>query len=189
MEENALYVLAHIGSTFESNDLSGSLTREGAQYCLRVDGKPTEIFLRVPENTVFSCAAEHRMENGYAVLRHPGGAVAYSYTLTPQLTVLRADARVPALAGKVCVERGSVVYCAEEADNGAELCALRVPAEPTMTLLEDDSILLKGYRAQPSGALYSSEPERLLPVDIRLRPYHTWGNRGEGEMRVWLQRM
>lgn len=34
--------------------------------------------------------------------------------------------------------------------------------------------------------LYSGEAEKLTPFDAVAVPYYTWGNRGEDDMRVWV---
>jgi DUF1680 family protein len=36
-------------------------------------------------------------------------------------------------------------------------------------------------------ALYASELPVQEPARIRAVPYHLWGNRGPGEMQVWIQ--
>ena len=47
-------------------------------------------------------------------------------------------------------------------------------------------LVVEGWRTQPVSTLYSRERPQRKPADIRLIPYYTWGNRGLGQMRVWL---
>ena len=37
------------------------------------------------------------------------------------------------------------------------------------------------------GALYSEEPPKTEAAPLRAVPYYAWGNRGGGEMRVWIR--
>ncbi|SDR84928.1 beta-L-arabinofuranosidase domain-containing protein [Opitutus sp. GAS368] len=107
---------------------------------------------------------------------------------------VRANTRVFAAAGQVALQRGPVVYCVEEADNGPQLSALGLPrdsqltARPELDLL-GGCVVLEGpaVRAATGGALYSTEPVPETPVQLRAVPYALWANRGEGEMRVWLR--
>lgn len=105
-----------------------------------------------------------------------------------------ADARVAAAAGQVALQRGPVVYCVEEVDNGPQLAALHLPrasqltARPAADLL-GGCVVIKGpaRRMLPGETLYSTEPAGQREVSLRAVPYALWANRGEGEMRVWLR--
>ena len=103
---------------------------------------------------------------------------------------MRAD------AGRVCLMRGPVVYCLEEVDNGENLSALRaLPGEPvTETELPGlpyglKALRLSGMRAEDSvgSALYAPYAPRETPVTLTAVPYACWGNRGQGEMQVWVR--
>jgi hypothetical protein len=107
---------------------------------------------------------------------------------------VRADARVFAAAGQVALQRGPVVYCVEEADNGPQLSALSLPRASRLEArhvpdLLGGCVIIEGAAARtPAGAvLYSTEPPAPVPVRLRAVPYALWANRGEGEMRVWVR--
>jgi hypothetical protein len=101
-----------------------------------------------------------------------------------EIQQVQADSRVAAARGRVAVERGPIVYCAEwpDVDDHAAL-GLRVAgaAAPSDRRLD----------ASPSAPLlrvrtaHLSRPD-ALPRDVGLIPYHLWANRGAGEMSVWL---
>ena len=88
---------------------------------------------------------------------------------------VRADERVEADRGRLAVERGPIVYCAEGFDNGGKAF---------------DAVL-------PSGATFSDETvtigDRTFPAlrasnGLLLIPYFAWGHRDPGnEMQVWLR--
>ena len=96
--------------------------------------------------------------------------------------------------GKVALQRGPIVYCIEEADNGENLAAISL--SPTATITEqkgsgifEGTILLhaEGTRSSGSESLYTTQPHEKAPHAITAVPYYLWGNRTPGEMRVWVQ--
>jgi len=95
-----------------------------------------------------------------------------------------ADTRVAAARGRVAIERGPIVYCAEwpDVDDRAAL-GVRVAGSP------DPSD--RRLEASPSAPLLRVRAAHLSNPDARdhdidLIPYHLWANRGAGEMSVWL---
>ena len=114
----------------------------------------------------------------------------------------RANNRVREDMRQVAVTRGPVTFCAEQADNGKNLHLLRVNAEKFgkdgegVQVLPDSrfghrtvKLLVPGFRQQEDaeGALYAAyQSAEESPCQIELIPYYAWCNRGEGEMRVWL---
>ncbi|MEM6160851.1 beta-L-arabinofuranosidase domain-containing protein [Erwinia sp. P6884] len=103
------------------------------------------------------------------------------------------------VAGKVAIQRGPLVYCLEQADNGTELHNLQLPAEATFRTLAGTGLLsgktllqTEGQRRESglaaSQPLYSfnAGPASFTPQTLTFVPYFSWANRGEGEMRVWI---
>ena len=43
-----------------------------------------------------------------------------------------------------------------------------------------------GYKTTEIQSLYTYEKHKPEPYTITAVPYYTWGNRGLGQMRVWL---
>lgn len=135
------------------------------------------------------------VEKGYAAWRRewrPGDVVALHLAMPVER--IRADPRVAAVAGRVALQRGPVVYCVEEADLGPGLAALRLPAEEELHAREEPGLLggcvaLEGRarRALPGDELYAAVAASEQTVPFRAVPYALWANRGEGEMRVWLR--
>jgi DUF1680 family protein len=108
---------------------------------------------------------------------------------------VRAHPRVTQNTGCVAQQRGPLVYCVEEIDNGAELGALRLPREAASVALFDARLLggaivieTAAERLVPANdQLYSTAEPVVEATTLRAIPYALWANRGEGEMRVWLQ--
>jgi len=103
-----------------------------------------------------------------------------------------SDERVAADAGRVALERGPIVYCAEAVDNGGRVFNLVLPddaplrAEPRPDLLGGVTVI-----AGRALALVAGEDGRSVLTreqDFVAVPYSVWAHRGEGEMAVWLPR-
>lgn len=105
-----------------------------------------------------------------------------------------ASEKVPALSGKAALCRGPLVYCFEGADNGGNVLSLSADTTGEICPMGFDERLLggtemlavKGYRREPQRELYSSEAPKKTPVTLYAIPYSLWGNRGENQMRVWV---
>ncbi|GAB5561422.1 MAG: glycoside hydrolase family 127 protein [Synoicihabitans sp.] len=108
---------------------------------------------------------------------------------------VRAHPRVTSAVGRVALARGPVIYAVEEADHGAGLPSLGVTRDAELSpSWEADAwggivtINGKAIREAPSESLYQSNSTAdRETVSLRAIPYAWWGNRGEGEMRVWLR--
>jgi DUF1680 family protein len=122
----------------------------------------------------------------------PGDEVTLVLPIEPRWTV--PDVKIDAVRGCVAVERGPLVLCAESVDlpGGAHVDRLQV--DPSVAPRESDgSVLVAGHvlaepdrrwpyhRPSPSEVAEAGES-----VEVPLRPYHDWANRGPSTMRVWL---
>ncbi len=101
--------------------------------------------------------------------------------------------------GRVALQRGPLVYCLEEADNGTELNDLALPRRARFTTRFEKDLLggvtalyTRATRRRPEawadGTLYRPAPTPRRTVRIKAVPYCVWGNRSPGEMLVWLPR-
>jgi uncharacterized protein len=103
-------------------------------------------------------------------------------------------------AGCVALQRGPVVYCLEEVDNGPRLANIALPQDNQLTaewaadLFGGVSVITgQAVRMEPAswpGGLY--QPRSAVPNDPTLLtfkaiPYCFWANRQPGEMRVWVR--
>lgn len=120
--------------------------------------------------------------------------IVLSFDMQPIL--VKANNRVREDAGKLCVQRGPIVYCLEEADNGENLHLLKLDVAKELKVAAFDELGVKGmncikaegYRAmEDEGDLYSEySEEKSDPCELTFVPYYAWNNRGEGEMSVWV---
>jgi hypothetical protein len=106
----------------------------------------------------------------------------------PVRRVLANDA-VMADRGRVTLQRGPIVYCAEWPDNGGHVRNLVLPRDAVLKT-EFRPELLKGVvRISGNGEALSFDKEGKVhrkPQLITAIPYYAWAHRGPGEMLVWL---
>jgi len=110
---------------------------------------------------------------------------------------VRSHPSVRADAGKVALQRGPLVYCLEEADHGKDLWTLSLPEAAPLEIREEPGLLggtvvlhgpaLRCVAGASDGALYRVARPVEESTWIRAVPYHAWGNRGAGEMLVWIR--
>ena len=87
---------------------------------------------------------------------------------------IRANEKVAADRGRLAVQRGPIVYCAEGFDNGGKAYGASLPADATF----EDTTISIGDKTFP--ALKASNGLVLIP-------YFLWGNREPGnELQVWF---
>ncbi|NLE66519.1 MAG: glycoside hydrolase family 127 protein [Lentisphaerae bacterium] len=118
------------------------------------------------------------------------------------MPVLQVEAhpKVRGNCGRVALQRGPLVYCVEQVDNGRELRDLTLPAAARFrpafvkSLLGGVTVLRgRAFRRHPrewrGGRLYRMAPTRRQAVPITAVPYCVWGNRAPGqEMLVWMNK-
>ncbi len=108
---------------------------------------------------------------------------------------VRAHPAVHHSDGCVALQRGPMVFCVEQADNGTQLSQLRLPKNAALTARFDPQLLggavvIEGAaeRVRPTNdALYSTAEPASAPAKLKAVPYCLWSNRGEGEMHVWIR--
>lgn len=95
-------------------------------------------------------------------------------------------------SGKMAIQRGPVVYCAEGVDNDEDVFSLVLKRdtefEETMVEGIGEAIGFKAMsiKRKTSAQLYDYREPTEIETDVYLIPYYTWGNRGLNQMRVWL---
>ncbi|WP_307893946.1 glycoside hydrolase family 127 protein [Bacillus swezeyi] len=118
--------------------------------------------------------------------------------LSIQMTIeqIKANPLVRHNVGKAALQRGPLVYCLEEADNGGQLQNILLPRKAELKAEYDEGLLErvvvisgKAERIDEKdwgGSLYRMAEIQTSPADIKAVPYYAWCNREPGEMRVWI---
>ncbi|HEX9511502.1 MAG TPA: glycoside hydrolase family 127 protein [Puia sp.] len=129
----------------------------------------------------------YRIENGYAVLNRTwrkGDHITMNLPMPVEKVV--ADSRLTDDTGKVAVQRGPLMYCAEWKDNGGKVSNLLLPVN-SQWLPKRRPDLLEGLTVLTGQAARRTDSTTLSQtIPVTLIPYYAWANRGKGEMTVWL---
>ena len=129
-------------------------------------------------------------EDGYVNIERKwkkGDEVIICFDMEPR--VVRANNKVAADRGKVSVERGPLVYCAEHPDNNFDIMGALINQEPTFTLGKGEIAGTPIQTLITDAQTLSFNKQGKLEVHdqiLTLIPYYAWCHRGSGKMRVWL---
>jgi len=110
---------------------------------------------------------------------------------------LSAHPKVLQAQGKVALRRGPLIYSFEQADNEVSLGTAILPGAATFRTELDRNLAggvvkltTEGLAHKPSDwahQLYQpSDTSAPTKVQLTAVPYAIWGNRGLGEMIVWI---
>lgn len=149
------------------------------------DGKRLGYTVKVNGTAVTS-----ELKDGYFVIDRKwkkGDKVEVHFDMEPR--IVRANGKVAADKGRVAVERGPLVYCAEWPDNTCDVLNVLLNQEPRFVsgnkTVENTNVITLTTDAQ---TLTFGADGRLLTKDERLVliPYYAWAHRGNGNMTVWI---
>ena len=135
---------------------------------------------------------ELEIENGYAEIERrwkKGDRIEIEFPMPVRKVI--ADERVKDDAGKIAVQRGPVIYCAEWPDNdNGNVRNLVINKEAPLTaefiaslLGGTEVIKTKGFQTKRT---LDGKIDSLPEEPVTLIPYALWNNRGPGQMMVWL---
>jgi len=129
-------------------------------------------------------AVKFEIQNGYVHLdRQWQAGDTVELNLPMPIRRVVANDKVKADIGRVALERGPVVFCAEWPDNpDGKVRNLVLPDTEKLTA-EFQPHLLNGVETIKGHALNADGKEQKFMAI----PYYAWANRGKGEMTVWLR--
>lgn len=134
-------------------------------------GELVAVNLRQPLGTTFKNT--HAFENGLLPLQIKANEKITIETES-NVIVTKSNYKVCANRGKSAIEYKGFVYCAEEIDNGHDCTIAKdysvVVQNCIINNLLVEKIILESYDNKK----------------LKLVPYFTWNNRGNGEMNVWI---
>ncbi|MCD7900504.1 MAG: glycoside hydrolase family 127 protein [Bacteroides sp.] len=114
-------------------------------------------------------------EDGYVSLNQKwkkGDQVSLTLPMNINRTITKEE--VEANRNRVAIERGPILYCLEEVDNGGNILN---------TTLTDQASLSYQWEPQLLGGIGMIQNE-----DLTATPYFAWDNRRMSKMQVWLSR-
>lgn len=115
--------------------------------------------------------------NGYAIIQRKwkkGDQLAIFMDMPTRMVA--ADPRVKADEGRRAIQRGPLVYCAEQVDNSTDIEAITI---------SDSTHFTEQYAANTLGGIIAIDAQENEQT-YRLIPYYAWDNRAPGKMAVWL---
>jgi hypothetical protein len=134
---------------------------------------------------------DYKIENGYAVIsRKWKKNDKVEVNLPMEVRRVVANSKIGDDNGKVALQRGPIMYCAEWKDNNGLASNIIVPKNTQFKpeyeggLLNGVTVLkadVKSLNIDPSGQNVSTQNATLTAI-----PYYSWANRGKGEMTVWF---
>lgn len=149
------------------------------------DGKRPGYSVKVNGEAVTSA-----LEQGYFTIERKwkkGDCV--ELQLDMEVRTVKANGKVEADRGRIAVERGPIVYCAEWPDNSFNVLSLLMNQHPQFEVVERPDLLYGLNQIKtPVQTLEYDEQGRLVVKDqeLTLIPYYAWAHRGPGNMAVWL---
>lgn len=215
-DENELYVHLYVGGSVVF-DIGGNEMRLSQQTDYPWEGKirlqigldhPTELTLalRIPG----WCRAAEMKINGETVLVAPVLQRSYAklrrawqagdvieLDLPMPVERVQAHPNVRANCGRAALQRGPLVYCLEEIDNGQNLTDLILPREENLKVQFEKNLLggiavISGTAKRRAldeweGALYRADGSKSETLPFKAIPYFVWDNRAPGEMLAWIR--
>lgn len=163
-------------------------------FAVRVPNWSREAFqIKVNHQTI-----EATDKDGIVYLPIQAAQTVIEVVLDMKPNLVRTNPNVRADADQVAVQRGPVVYCAEEVDNQAGLWNYQLSKTPQFDYDYKDQLLngvgvlttsdvtkLDAEASDTNLYVFNQLPKRKA-AKLTLIPYYAWANRDEGEMRVWL---
>ncbi|MDD4991731.1 MAG: glycoside hydrolase family 127 protein [Paludibacter sp.] len=130
------------------------------------------------------------IEKGYFSINRTwkkGDKVEVHFDMEPR--TVKAHPAVEADRGKIAIERGPIVYCAEWPDNDFNIFSIILNKKPEFSVQSKPELLYGINTIQTDAQSLSYDVQgRLVAKDVKLTmiPYYAWAHRGSGDMAVWL---
>ena len=132
----------------------------------------------------------YEIQNGYAVINRTWKKNdVVDVALPMEVKRVVANENIKDDIGKVALQRGPVMYCAEWADNDGKTSNIMLPANASFTT-EFKPALLNGVMTLKTEApVVNIKDDETIVTEkkmVTVIPYYSWANRGKGEMTVWF---
>ena len=143
-------------------------------YTVKVNGEPVQ----------------SELKDGYFCIDRrwkKGDKVAVHFDMEPR--TVKANNKVEADRGRIAVERGPIVYCAEWPDNDFDVLSVFMNRTPQFEVVEKPDLLYGINQLKTDAQILGYDDRgRLTATDVKLTliPYYAWAHRGAGAMAVWL---
>jgi DUF1680 family protein len=159
------------------SDLYSYLRASDTELRLQVNGVPQDL----------------AVENGFIRIDRKwkkGDAIALELPMPIRRVI--SQEKVEENAGRVALERGPFVYCAEWVDNDGYVSNIILDEDATLVNEFRENLIHGVVQIHGMTSALKYEEDGKNPVRIKQEfiaiPYYAWAHRGQGEMMVWLPR-
>lgn len=161
-------------NTAVPSDLYSFQKNTGVKPTIQINGEPVT----------------YEIQNGYAVINRAWKKKDEILVSLPmEIRQIIANEKIKDNIGKLALQRGPIVYCAEWADNNGKAGNIIVPAGAAFST-EYKPTLLNGVMTLktevPVVSITGTESITTERKTVTMIPYYSWANRGKGEMTIWF---
>ena len=153
-------------------------------YVQTVPGSPADFSVKVNGES-FSFTPE----KGYcAITREWKKGDAVEIAMNMPVRRIKAHDKVLQDVGRLAVERGPILYCAEGVDNGGRVLDKVVAADAVFSPTTCDILgnVYPAFVVPATSVRRSLHSTRTEETELKLVPYFAWCHRGTGEMQTWF---
>ena len=152
----------------------------------KYSGNPMTLYVRIPDWCV---EYDGDTENGFARFELTDGDNV-TVDLPMNIHFIEANPYVQDNSGRYAVQRGPVVYCLEEIDNGENLRDIALIENSDVKVVYEKGIpapiIYIGAERRPiTNKLYNLKSNERISFTARLIPYFSFANREASDMLVW----
>ena len=153
---------------------------------LNYSGEPMTLYVRIPDWCV---EYEGDTENGFARFELSDGD-SVTVDLPMEIHFIEANPYAQDNSGRYAVQRGPIVYCMEEIDNGENLRDITLLENSEKKVVCEEGIpapviFIGAERRPATNQLYSIKNDERVSFNARLIPYFAFANREASDMLVW----
>ncbi len=161
-------------NTAVPSDLYSFQKNTGVKPTIKINGEPVT----------------YEIQNGYAVIDRAWKKNDEVLVMLPmEIRQIIANEKIKDNIGKLALQRGPIVYCAEWADNNGKAGNIIIPAGGAFST-EYKPMLLNGVMTLktevPVVSITGTESITTERKTVTMIPYYSWANRGKGEMTIWF---
>lgn len=205
VKETGLFLNLFIENEYKTDNMNLKLEtnypHEGTIKLNVSSNKEQTLGIRIPswcesyKITLNGLETQLEVKNGYAILK--GTFNNCEIIIEFDMSVRRnySNVNISGNIGKVAISRGPLVYCLEEVDNSENLGSIYLRESSQLDESKEEilggivSLIVEGEKlVEETTNLYtfSAPNKNTEKVTLKFIPYYAWANRGENEMRVWL---
>jgi DUF1680 family protein len=194
-----------IGGEFVHNDKSITVTTDypyGNKVKINSQGNFTlklrsPAFAPIKTITIEGEEVNFALDNGFACIDRSFSGEEIQIELDIHPEIVYTNPNVFYNRGKIAVRRGALIYCAEAIDNPPSPDFYRISASqtefseiPALPGLPENTVVFQINAEKlcypETERLYFTELPTAEAAKLTMIPYFLWGNRGEGDMTVFL---